>query len=475
VNHQMCEAFPLRITLEEAGLSEPRLARFFATINEQHLDLNSLLLLKGGKLAFEYHAYPYDPDTPRASFSAIKAFIALAVGITVDRGRLDVDERILDIFSEYHVVNPSTNLQRMTVRHLLTSSTGHDGPALQWVPDDCDNIVTWFLQQDVPFPPGERCRYENPCFLILSYILIRRNACSVQQLLEDELFHKIGMGKVGWITRRPDDIILGIQATPRDYARIGVLLQHYGYWGAEQVVSERWLRAATSKQVLYPEGRRASWYGYLLWCDNIGGFSAVGDHGQRILVLPERDLVIVMTGTEPQHGKLYDAFVTFLIDKEEHDLANGALLDEVLTANRPMSHTPTLPKTAHDISGVVYRFSPQEYSSPSELQFHFDGSDTFLLDIGNAEGRHDRLRGALNGTFHIGTVSPENVFGFQQNNYTETEVAVRGQWTSDSVFECEIRPLRYGMAYHYVLTVHDGGVQLYCRMNRRTETLNSLE
>jgi hypothetical protein len=41
VNHQMCEAFPLRITLEEAGLSEPRLARFFATINEQHLDLRA--------------------------------------------------------------------------------------------------------------------------------------------------------------------------------------------------------------------------------------------------------------------------------------------------------------------------------------------------------------------------------------------------------------------------------------------------
>jgi CubicO group peptidase (beta-lactamase class C family) len=475
VSQQILEAFPVRTSLEEAGVSEPQLARFFAAITEQHLDLNSLLLLKGGKLAFEYYAYPYGPNIPRASFSAIKAFIALAVGITVDQGRLDVDECLLDIFPEYPVANPSANLQRMTVRHLLTSSTGHDGPALHWFPDDCDNIVTWFLQQDVPFLPGERCRYENPCFLILSYILIKRNGCPVQQFLEDELFSKIGMGKVGWSTLNPDDIILGIQATPRDYARIGLLCQQYGRWGTEQLISEQWLRTATSKQVPYPEGRRANWYGYLLWCDNIGGFSASGDHGQRILVLPDHDLVVVMTGTEPQHGKLYDALVECLFGEEGHSSAHDVPLDDVLTTmSPPIPHSTTLPNTAYDISGRRYTFAPQQYSSPAEWCVHFDGTDMFWLDLRNPEGRQNRLRGALDGTFHIETVSPENIFGFRRNTHTETEVAVRGQWTADTVFECDIRPLRYGMAYHYVLTVHEDGVHLFCQMNRRTETLHSL-
>ncbi len=468
------DAFPIRISPGEGRFSCRGLFRLFETLREESLELNSLLLLRGGKLAFEYYAHPYGPQIPRDSFSAVKSFISLAVGLVTNEGLLDIEEKVVDVFPEYRMANPSDYLQEMTVKHLLTSSTGHDGDALRWFPDDCDDIVQWFLDLEVPFEPGSQCRIENPTFLILERIVARRAGRSVQHVLIDDIFSKIGMGHVDWVEIEPDGLFTTLRATPLDYARIGLLLYNGGQWGDQLVIPKNWIQAATAKHIAYPEGLRASFYGYLFWCDNLGGFSAVGDHGQRIIVIPERDLIVVMTGTEPEHGRIYDHVMQMLAcDYEGGDGPSDerALTDLLTEMDRARPEPRYMPRTAYDINGETYTFVPQQYFAPTELTLHFADGETFRLDIGDGKGRKSTLTGSLNGEFLLGQLPPDNFYSGYRD--AGTEVAARGRWTSDSVFECEIRPLRYGMCHRYVATFHGRGLHLNCRCHRRQEALES--
>ena len=317
------DAFPRKIELTEAGLSACALRRMFEVVLEDELELNGLLLLRGGSLAFEHHVYPYRPDIPRMSFSMVEGFITTAVGLIVDQGLLDIDEKVVDIFPEHCPKDVSQHLSEMSVKHLLTSATGHDMAAINtanpmWLTDMSDNVIHHFLRFDVPYKPGETLRYE-PTHLMLASIVAKRSGYSAQQLLEKDVFRRAGMKSVSWYEVGPDRLPMLVRATPLDYARFGLLLQNDCRWGDEQLISESWIRDATSSQIEFPNATWLVGLGYFFGRLSFGGFEASGDHGQRIYVIPEMDLVVVMTGTEPRDGRLFGVLLDMLraIDNDD--------------------------------------------------------------------------------------------------------------------------------------------------------------
>lgn len=470
------EAFPGKIELEEAGLSPRALLDMFEVVIQEELELNSLLLLKGGRLAFEHHTYPYRADTPRMSFSMVEGFITTAVGLIVDQGLLDIDEKMVDIFPEHRRTDTGGHLEEMSVKHLLTSSTGHDMAAVRagnplWLMDSGADVAQHFMHLEVPFTPGETVRYE-PTHLVLASIVARRSGYSVQQLLETRVFRRVGIESVGWYEVGPDRLPMLVSATPLNYARFGLLLQNRGRWGEEQLVSENWVRAATSSQIDFPEATRLNGFGYFFGCLNFGGFESSGDHGQRIYVIPERDVVVIMTGTEPRDGRLFDVLVEMLQASDvESQPGDAAKLNDLLAEmNRPARVTPYLPPCAHAINRISYRFAPEQYFAPTQLALRFEDDNTFTVDLANARGDRSMLIGSLDGRFRIEQLPSDNVLGLGWRN-PGTEVAVRGRWVSNRTFEFEVRPLSYGTCLRCRLTVGDGDVQLYCKHNRREESL----
>ena len=471
------DAFPRKIELAEAGLSARALRRMFEVVLEDELELNGLLLLRGGSLAFEHHVYPYRPDIPRMSFSMVEGFITTAVGLIVDQGLLDIDEKVVDIFPEHCPRDVSQHLSEMSVRHLLTSSTGHDMAAISaanpmWLRDMSDNVVHHFLHFDVPYKPGETLRYE-PTHLVLASIVAKRSGCSAQQLLEKRLFRRVGMESVSWYEVGPDRLPMLVSATPLDYARFGLLLQNDGRWGDEQLIPESWVRDATSSQIDWPNATWLVGFGYFFGRLSFGGFEAAGDHGQRIYVIPEMDLVVVMTGTEPRDGRLFGVLVEMLraIDVDDGQPGDVSGLNDLLAEmNRPQHLAPWLPPCAREIDGTAYRFLPEQYFPPTRLALHFEGEDTFAVDFTNKRGLRDMFNGSLDGRFKIERLPPDNALGTGWRNQG-TEVAMRGRWASERVFECEVRPLSYGTCMRCTLTVGNDFVQLYCKHNRREETL----
>ena len=89
------ESLP-RCTPEEAGLSSTVVERFFRNLsdNTAELGIHSAMLLRHGKVFAEGYYAPYRPEIPHMLYSASKSVTSTAIGMAVDEGLLDIDERL---------------------------------------------------------------------------------------------------------------------------------------------------------------------------------------------------------------------------------------------------------------------------------------------------------------------------------------------------------------------------------------------
>jgi CubicO group peptidase (beta-lactamase class C family) len=124
------------------------------------------------------------------------------------------------------------------------------------------------------------------------------------------LFEPIGISSVRWSEAHGDsEGATGMALTARDMAKIGYLYLNNGTWEGKQIIPEEWVRESTRVQIKVPSVPYFSIhldYGFLWWIHSVGdhdAFSAVGFGGQYITVVPELDLVVVITTTEASHTK----------------------------------------------------------------------------------------------------------------------------------------------------------------------------
>jgi CubicO group peptidase (beta-lactamase class C family) len=88
----------------------------------------------------------------------------------------------------------------------------------------------------------------------------------------------------------------GLWINTRDEARFGYLIMRKGRWKSKQIISEDWIRKATTPGALGPD------YGYLWWLNTkkrqypnapVTSFAALGNGSNTIFIDPEHDLVVV--------------------------------------------------------------------------------------------------------------------------------------------------------------------------------------
>jgi CubicO group peptidase (beta-lactamase class C family) len=101
----------------------------------------------------------------------------------------------------------------------------------------------------------------------------------------------------------------GIHMTTRDMAKIGLLFLHHGEWDGQRVVSEDWVKNATTPHIEQPDLD----YGYQWWIyPSHGAYLAEGRGGQTIFVDPEDDLVIAATGDMHGHALIFNLIEQFV-------------------------------------------------------------------------------------------------------------------------------------------------------------------
>jgi CubicO group peptidase (beta-lactamase class C family) len=284
---------------EAQGMDGARLDEMLADIRRQSTPLYSLLVIRNGYMVSETYFRGDDAGTRRELYSVTKSVVATLVGIAVDRGDMaDLDAPVLGCFPERTFAHTDDLKEAMTLRHLLTMTSGLDwgeGDSTYRAMYMSGDWVRYVLDIPMRQAPGERFVYCSGCSHLLAAIVQQRAQGNLEDYARRHLFGPLGIKSFKW-DRDSAGIPIGgwgLQLTPRDMARLGYLYLRRGEWEGKQVVSAGWIDAATQRHVA-TDG--ALGYGYQWWIyPDHGAYVALGRYGQTIFVAPEHDLVVVTT------------------------------------------------------------------------------------------------------------------------------------------------------------------------------------
>ena len=289
--------------------------KYLAAAKDKEQDLHSLMIVQHGKVLSANWMSEGREDEPHILNSISKTFTSTAVGFAIAEGKLNLDDKVISFFPVKLPAEVSDNLKEMTVRHLLTMNCGHDTDPTRDVRGKTDtDWVKEFLAWPVEHKPGTFFCYNSVGTYMLSAIVQKVTGEKIVDYLWPRLFRPLGIVNVRW-EESPQGINTGgwgLYLKTEDLAKMGLLLLQDGKWQGKQILPEGWVKEASAAQVpSLPAGVRPEWleklkmtpknsdwlqgYGYQMWRCRHNAFRADGANGQYILVLPEKDAVIVVT------------------------------------------------------------------------------------------------------------------------------------------------------------------------------------
>jgi CubicO group peptidase (beta-lactamase class C family) len=283
--------------------------------DDQFPDLHSLLVVRHGYLVIEEYFAGHDAERSHTLQSVTKSFTSAAVGIAIEEGHIeDVHESVLGFFPDLeNIQNLDDRKRAMTLEDLLTMRSGTDyherGPdsphyQLNELPRGWTGFI---LDRPMESIPGRVFQYDSGAVILTSAIIEARSGEHADAFLETRLFAPLGITDAWWFRNEEGHPHTGggLWLRPRDMAKFGLLYLHQGRWEDEQVVPAAWVEASRKRHVTFTKVRRnMTGYGYWWWVlrpdpDGDGKteiYAACGFRAQYIFVVPEHDMVVVITG-----------------------------------------------------------------------------------------------------------------------------------------------------------------------------------
>jgi CubicO group peptidase (beta-lactamase class C family) len=288
-------------------------------------DTTALLVLQDGAVRYERYIRTGGRDVHWLSMSVAKSFVSAALGIAVAEGLIgSVEEPITSYLPEL----AGSAYDGVRIKDVLQMSSGarwdenYNDPS-----SDINRLgrilaiggsLDAFLQGMVrEREPGTYNLYDSADTQALGALLVRVTGRPIADYMQEKLWHPLGMEADGyWIV---DDegmelAFAGLNATARDYAKLGELYRNLGSWQGRQIVPRAWVVASVTPDAphLLPGDNPASdfplGYGYQWWVmdGEEGEYSAIGVLNQFIYVNPSRRLVIVKLSANSDYGTTPD-------------------------------------------------------------------------------------------------------------------------------------------------------------------------
>jgi len=272
----------------------------------------SLLVLRNGKLVAE--AYPHDAaDIDRIANiqSMTKSFTSILTGIALEKNLLDsVNQTLFSIYPEHFADNPDKS--NITLHHALTMTTGIDfdnSSDTKTLYETENSSVEFVLSRDKEYEPGIVFRYHDGAPQLVSAAVQKKYGAPFSEFADEYLFQPLGITEWQWETAHDGNTFgaFSLFIKPRDAAKFGQLLLQNGRWNGQQIVDSAWIAAAS--QPLVNSRELGTPYGYYFWIyPAYGAYAADGHGGQRIMVFPQKNLVIVYTAWGYKSGEFFDDF-----------------------------------------------------------------------------------------------------------------------------------------------------------------------
>jgi CubicO group peptidase (beta-lactamase class C family) len=308
-------------------------------------NVDSMLVIRHGRLAFDRsyrHDYDriygeeartpgplnaHDPSGPYNYFnpwwhpfyhrgdlhtmqSVTKTVTSVVIGIATAHNEFPpLDTPILKFFDVSKVANLDDRKRRLTIRHLLTMTAGFDwNEDLPYAdPNNGSSVmeasfdwVQFAIDRPMATEPGTVFRYNSGATQILSHIFRNATGHDIEEYADRHLFAPLGIDRYYW-KRTPTGLVDtegGLYLRSHDLAKIAYLFLKEGMWSGTAIVPPEWVKSSLAPAIDVGDGVK---YGFKWWLYPYGksgrlAFGGSGFGGQRPIVVPELDLVMVFTG-----------------------------------------------------------------------------------------------------------------------------------------------------------------------------------
>ncbi|MBQ9501323.1 MAG: serine hydrolase [Lentisphaeria bacterium] len=336
-------------TPESGGVSSRAVLDFVAALEKFEFVHSFILIRNDIEIASGWWA-PYRAETPHLLYSLSKSFISCAVGIAAGEGRLTLDTPLPDIFPEYRPGISDGRFFRMTVRHLLTMTTGHavcSTAFFKAVPGG--DFKRDFFTSPLEFEPGSRFVYNSGATFMLSAAIRRLTGENPSVYLKNRLLSPLGIGERRW-EKSPDGTEFGgwgYRLTTREIASFARMLLHGGRAGGRQLVPAEYLAEATAFQVDNSMNEAPDWkqgYGFQFWRCRHNAFRGDGAFGQYALVIPEKNTALAVTAGGKNMQTILDIVWEHLLPRledrplPEDPQAHARLREKLASLRLPQLH-----------------------------------------------------------------------------------------------------------------------------------------
>jgi CubicO group peptidase (beta-lactamase class C family) len=320
---------------DQQGMDPQVLNDLDTQVPEQYPQVRSLLVVRHGYLVYERYWQGFDVADGHELKSVTKSVISALVDIALADHKLkSLDQTVRQLLATHLPKHADPRVRAITVRQLLTMTAGLPGDDPSTGGDarlsrrlfQSRDWLSHILSRPLAAAPGTTFAYSNASSHLLSAIVADATGQSTLAYARAELFGPLGINSddvfeplagqpptpaqvqayrqaaVAW-PRDPQGYHMGfgeLKLPARDLAKFGYLYLNDGRWDGAQLLSADYVRASTRP---YSHLGSRDGYGYQWWTTSVNlhaSFVASGFGGQRIQVVPDLDLVVVITADAAQ-------------------------------------------------------------------------------------------------------------------------------------------------------------------------------
>src|SRR3989344_2667092 len=425
-------------TPEAQGMDSAALAKLVDFGAAQGMD--SLLVTRHGSLVAEAFYAPYREGLKHAVNSTTKGVVATLTGMAIQDGLIaSRDAPVLDFFADRKVANADASKKAMTVGHLLDMTSG-----LNWIEPLSDAVPETMLQLT---------RTRDWQGFVLG---------SPLAYAQKRLFGPLGITDVRW-RKAPQGLEVGgwgLYLHPRDMARIGYLYLRMGQWNGRQLLPAAWV-----EQVFNPvvdmgfgtsNGAPAFKYANGWWSiPSRRAYFTAGFNRQLIVVLPDLDVVVAVTGRRHYPLPLFIDHITAAVRSREPLPADAAGQDHLAARIRDagVEKPSAIPTTTPELAATVSR-------KAWLLERNGMGIQRLVLDLTPANPRYevmfDSSRPDLPREPVAGPLGLDGKYRTAQQG-PNAVIAIKGHWLDAQTFQLISRSVADGEVTVVTLKFEDGG------------------
>jgi CubicO group peptidase (beta-lactamase class C family) len=361
------------------GLDSAVLAAALNRITDEVIAIDSVLVARNGHVVIDAYKFPYRGDLRRDVRSVTKSITALTAGAA------------LADLPDFGMSQPVTPDGLSTIGHVLSMT---HGLACGLAPDEAQQIGAMTRSKDwtrfvrgIPRiePTGNVFRYCTPGYQLVCAHVAEVTGKSLAANAERLIFAPLGITDWRWPSDPTGCTVggMGLLLRPRDMAKIGQMLLDNGRYGSHQVLPEACVEAVSAEQVKTGRGQEGYTYGFWRPPDRPGVYEMQGRGGQQVSLWPDKNLVIVVTGSGYPDEAFAPLFEGLVIGDSPVDEApaTGAKLIEAIArfeaAPIPGPFTQPGPNAARSL-GVVFNLAEPDLIDLRSLSLTQAGGDGAL-------------------------------------------------------------------------------------------------